>query len=67
LAYFLVFVHFIFIIIIPYFSIVPPYLKNRFSYAPEIFTGDSSWEDLVRDLLQVTLTFFQGHQVKDNV
>jgi hypothetical protein len=64
LAYFLVFVHFIFIII-PYFSFVTQYLEIRLSYGPEIFTGDSPWEDLVQVLWWVTLTLFQGHQVKD--
>jgi hypothetical protein len=65
LAYFFVFVRFLFIIIIifPNFSFVTPYLQKRLSYTPEIFTDDSSWKDLVRDLLWVTLTLGQGHQV----
>jgi hypothetical protein len=65
LAYFFVFARFLFIVIFPNFSIVTLYLENHLSYAPEIFTDDSPWEDLVRDLLWVTLTLFQGHQVKD--
>jgi hypothetical protein len=48
------------------FAIVTLYLKNRLSYTPEIFTDDSPWGYLVQVLLGVTLTLFEGHQVKDN-
>jgi hypothetical protein len=45
--------------------IVTQYLKSHFCCTPEIFTDDSSWKEQVQGLLWVTLTLFQGHQVKD--